>query len=82
MSEVITAVYSNGVLHPQHPLSLSDGQTVRIQVLTLLGTGERLQENPERLRSGGGSTIGCVSIRALVYPFSMTLGGVLGELAA
>lgn len=34
MSETITAVYSNGVLHPQNPLSLKDGQTVRIQVLT------------------------------------------------
>lgn len=34
MSETITAVYSNGVLHPQKPLPLKDGQTVRIQVLT------------------------------------------------
>ncbi len=34
MSETITAVYSNGVLRPQNPLSLKDGQTVRIQVLT------------------------------------------------
>lgn len=34
MSETITAVYSNGVLRPQNPLPLKDGQTVRIQVLT------------------------------------------------
>ncbi len=34
MSEIITAVYSNGMLRPQNPLSLKDGQTVRIQVLT------------------------------------------------
>ncbi len=34
MSETITAVYSNGVLRPQNPLSLRDGQTVRLQVLT------------------------------------------------
>ena len=34
MSEIITAVYSNGMLRPQNPLSLTDGQTVRIQVLT------------------------------------------------
>ena len=34
MSEIITAVYSNGVLHPQSHLSLEDGQTVRLQVLT------------------------------------------------
>lgn len=33
MSEIITAVYSNGVLRPQNPLSLKDGQTVRLQVL-------------------------------------------------
>ena len=34
MSETITAVYSNGVLRPQNPLSLKDGQTVILQVLT------------------------------------------------
>ena len=34
MSEIITAVYSNGMLRPQNPLSLTDGQTVRLQVLT------------------------------------------------
>lgn len=34
MSEIITAVYSNGVLRPQNHLSLTDGQTVRLQVLT------------------------------------------------
>lgn len=33
MPETITAVYSNGVLHPQNPLPLKDGQIVRIQVL-------------------------------------------------
>jgi predicted DNA-binding antitoxin AbrB/MazE fold protein len=35
MSEIITAVYSNGILRPQNPLSLTDGQIVRLQVLTL-----------------------------------------------
>ena len=34
MSETITGVYSNGVLRPQNPLSLKDGQTVTLQVLT------------------------------------------------
>jgi predicted DNA-binding antitoxin AbrB/MazE fold protein len=34
MSEIITAVYENGMLRPQNPLSLRDGQTVRLQVLT------------------------------------------------
>ncbi len=35
MSEIITAVYSNGMLRPQNPLSLTDGEIVRLQVLTL-----------------------------------------------
>jgi predicted DNA-binding antitoxin AbrB/MazE fold protein len=46
MSEIITVVYSNGVLRPQNPLSLTDGQTVRIQVLTeetALSTEEVIQ---------------------------------------
>ncbi|GAA6616936.1 antitoxin AF2212-like protein [Scytonema sp. NUACC26] len=35
MSEIIiTAVYSNGMLRPHSPLSLTDGQIVRLQVLT------------------------------------------------
>lgn len=33
MSETIIAVYSNGVLRPQNPLALKDGQTVLLQVL-------------------------------------------------
>jgi predicted DNA-binding antitoxin AbrB/MazE fold protein len=34
MSEIITAVYENGVLRPRNHLSLQDGQTVRIQILS------------------------------------------------
>jgi predicted DNA-binding antitoxin AbrB/MazE fold protein len=34
MSEIITAVYENGVLRPRNHLSLQDGQTVRIQIFT------------------------------------------------
>lgn len=34
MLEIITAVYENGVLRPRNHLSLQDGQTVRIQILT------------------------------------------------
>lgn len=34
MSLMINAVYENGVLRPLAPLSLQDGQTVRIQLLT------------------------------------------------
>ena len=43
MSEIITAIYSNGMLHPQNPLSLTDGQTVRIQVLTEQAASESEQ---------------------------------------
>lgn len=35
MSEIITAVYSNGILRPQNPLPLADGEIVRLQVLNL-----------------------------------------------
>ena len=34
MSEIITAVYENGVLRPRNHLSLQDGQTVLLQILT------------------------------------------------
>ncbi len=43
MSEIITAVYLNGMLRPQNPLSLTDGQTVRLQVLTLEASSEAEQ---------------------------------------
>ena len=44
MSEIITAVYSNGVLRPQSRLSLTDGQSVRLQVLT-----EEAEEEAEQI---------------------------------
>ena len=34
MSEVVTAVYENGILRPAHPLNLREKQQVRIQVWT------------------------------------------------
>ena len=33
MSQIVTAVYENGVLRPLHPLPLSEHQTVRLQLL-------------------------------------------------
>jgi predicted DNA-binding antitoxin AbrB/MazE fold protein len=33
MSEIITAVYENGILRPLEPLSLQERQRVRIQIL-------------------------------------------------
>lgn len=44
MSEIITAVCENGMLRPQNPLSLTDGQTVRLQVLT-----EEAEEEAEQI---------------------------------
>ena len=35
MSEIITAIYENGVLRPLSPLSLSEHQTVQLQVLSV-----------------------------------------------
>jgi predicted DNA-binding antitoxin AbrB/MazE fold protein len=34
MTEIVTAVYENGILRPTHPLNLRERQTVRIQVLS------------------------------------------------
>jgi len=33
MSEIVTAIYENGMLRPTRPLNLRERQTVRIQVL-------------------------------------------------
>ncbi len=33
MSEIMVAVYENGVLRPLNPVSLNEGQTVRLQVI-------------------------------------------------
>lgn len=38
MSEIITAVYENGILRPLNPSCLTDGQTVRLRVLTTEST--------------------------------------------
>lgn len=35
MSEIITAVYENGILRPLSPVSLPPGSTVRLQVLAV-----------------------------------------------
>lgn len=33
MSEIMVAVYENGVLRPLNPVSFNEGQTVRLQVI-------------------------------------------------
>ena len=60
MSEIITAVYSNGVLRPQNPLSLTDGQTVRLQVLR----EETADETEEVIQSLVGVVLRKLSRRA------------------
>jgi predicted DNA-binding antitoxin AbrB/MazE fold protein len=40
MSEIVTAVYENGLLRPLRPLNLRERQTVRIQVLPEEPAGE------------------------------------------
>ncbi|MFB2921143.1 MULTISPECIES: antitoxin family protein [Aerosakkonema] len=40
MSEIIVAVYENGVLRPVNPVSLNEGQTVRLQVVREVLPGE------------------------------------------
>ncbi|KJH69875.1 antitoxin family protein [Aliterella atlantica] len=55
MSKTITAVYSNGVLHPEDPLPLKDGQTVLIQVLQVLTdeTASSIEEVIQSLVAAG-----------------------------
>ena len=39
MSEIMVAVYENGVLRPVNPVSLTEGQTVRLRVLPEVSPG-------------------------------------------
>lgn len=43
MTEIVTAIYENGILRPTRPLNLRERQAVRIQVLT--------EESPELAES-------------------------------
>lgn len=44
MSEIIVAVYENGVLRPVNPVSLNEGQTVRLRVVPEVSPRERKNE--------------------------------------
>lgn len=46
MSEIVTAVYENGLLRPLEPLDLRERQRVRIQVLPENGAGPKESEDP------------------------------------
>jgi predicted DNA-binding antitoxin AbrB/MazE fold protein len=39
MTETVTAVYENGVLRPLRPLKLRESQTVRLQIIADVSTG-------------------------------------------
>lgn len=52
MSEIVTAVYENGMLRPLSPLSLQEHQTVRIQVLPTMPVDET-EEVTQLLVSAG-----------------------------
>jgi predicted DNA-binding antitoxin AbrB/MazE fold protein len=51
MSEIIVAVYQNGVLHPINPVSLSEGQTVRLRIVPEVSPGGPKNELEEALQS-------------------------------
>ena len=46
MSEIVTAVYENGLLRPLEPLHLRERQRVRIQVLPEKGRGQGEPKDP------------------------------------
>jgi len=47
MSEIVTAIYENGMLRPLSPLNLREHQTVRVQVLP---EGPNMDEGAEAVR--------------------------------
>jgi predicted DNA-binding antitoxin AbrB/MazE fold protein len=51
MSEIIVAVYENGVLRPLNPVSLSEGQTVRLRIVPEVSPGGQKNELEEVLQS-------------------------------
>jgi predicted DNA-binding antitoxin AbrB/MazE fold protein len=51
MSEIIVAVYENGVLRPLNPVSLSEGQTVRLRIVPEVSPGGPKNELEEVLQS-------------------------------
>ena len=51
MSEIIVAVYENGVLRPLNPVSLSEGQTVRLTIVPEVASEESKNELKEVLQS-------------------------------
>ena len=48
MSEIIVAVYENGVLRPLNQVSLKEGETVRMRIVTSQTSHSSLQRYPIR----------------------------------
>lgn len=44
MSEIMVAVYENGVLRPLNPVTLTEGQTVRLRVVSEVALGNSNNE--------------------------------------
>ncbi|MCL1466704.1 antitoxin family protein [Argonema galeatum] len=51
MTEIITALYENGVLRPVNPVSLSEGQTVRLRIVPEISPGRPKNEVEEALQA-------------------------------
>lgn len=51
MSETIVAVYENGVLRPLNPVSLSEGETVRLTITPEVAPGKAKNELEQILQS-------------------------------
>ncbi|MEG5065274.1 antitoxin family protein [Microcoleus sp. B3-A4] len=58
MPETITAIYENGVLRPLSPLSLNDGETVQIKIVT--------EVSPEELKGDREKAITLMDVRKLM----------------
>jgi predicted DNA-binding antitoxin AbrB/MazE fold protein len=51
MSEIIVAVYENGVLRPLNPMSLKEGETVRLRIVPEISPGGSKTELETALQS-------------------------------
>ncbi|HSF76304.1 MAG TPA: antitoxin family protein [Microcoleus sp.] len=58
MPETITAIYENGVFRPLSPLSLNDGETVEITIVT--------EVSPKELKGDREKAIKLMDVRGLV----------------
>ncbi|HEY9850095.1 MAG TPA: antitoxin family protein [Leptolyngbyaceae cyanobacterium] len=51
MSEIMVAVYENGVLRPLNPVSFNEGQTVRLQVIPDVDSEDSKNESETTIQS-------------------------------